>query len=45
MQTNSTTAAVTSSRLVLKKERLVNLSAANNGKKQMDVTTLVSFMN
>ncbi|MCF2445427.1 hypothetical protein L0657_15805 [Dyadobacter sp. CY345] len=44
MQTKSATPVITSSRLVLKKERLVNLSASNNGKKQPDITTMSSFL-
>jgi hypothetical protein len=44
MQTKSATPVITSSRLVLKKERLVNLSTANNGKKQPDITTMSSFL-
>jgi len=44
MQTKSATPVITSSRLVLKKERLVNLSSLNNGKKQPDITTMSSFL-
>lgn len=42
MKTQSTTPATTSSRLVLKKERLVNLSTTTRGNKIDDITTMSS---
>lgn len=42
MQTKSTTAATTSSRLVLKKERIATLSTNQYGQSPAPVTTMIT---